>query len=162
MDGSLPGSSVHGILQARILKWVAISFSRIFPTQGSYPGLLHCRQILYRLSYEGSPQLSVVLQKMGQNPFDRRETGSPMSCDLTKIPSWKWQLSAGLLILNPQARSKAVCLVCLPCSQAGMNGGLSPCPTGNFHLILNCLDLSSLAHQHSFSAGHVKIKGLNI
>ena len=25
---SLPGSSVHGILQARILKWVAISFSR--------------------------------------------------------------------------------------------------------------------------------------
>ena len=28
MDHSLPGSSVHGILQAWILKWVAISFSR--------------------------------------------------------------------------------------------------------------------------------------
>ena len=28
MDCSLPGSSVHGILQARILKWVAISFFR--------------------------------------------------------------------------------------------------------------------------------------
>ena len=28
MDCRLPGSSVHGILQARILKWVAISFSR--------------------------------------------------------------------------------------------------------------------------------------
>ena len=28
MDCSPPGSSVHGILQARILKWVAISFSR--------------------------------------------------------------------------------------------------------------------------------------
>ena len=27
MDRSLPGSSVHGILQARILEWVAISFS---------------------------------------------------------------------------------------------------------------------------------------
>ena len=26
-DCSLPGSSVHGILQARILEWVAISFS---------------------------------------------------------------------------------------------------------------------------------------
>ena len=26
----------------------------IFPTQESNPGLLHCRQILYRLSYEGS------------------------------------------------------------------------------------------------------------
>ena len=28
MDCSLPGSSVHGISQARILEWVAISFSR--------------------------------------------------------------------------------------------------------------------------------------
>ena len=28
MDGSLPGSSIHGIFQARILLWVAISFSR--------------------------------------------------------------------------------------------------------------------------------------
>jgi len=28
MDCSLPGSSVHGIFQARVLKWVAISFSR--------------------------------------------------------------------------------------------------------------------------------------
>ena len=27
MDCNLPGSSVHGILQARILEWVAISFS---------------------------------------------------------------------------------------------------------------------------------------
>ena len=28
MDGSLPGSSVHGILQARILEWLAIPFSK--------------------------------------------------------------------------------------------------------------------------------------
>ena len=28
MDYSPPSSSVHGILQARILEWVAISFSR--------------------------------------------------------------------------------------------------------------------------------------
>ena len=27
----------------------------IFPTQGSNPGLLHCRQILYHLSHKGSP-----------------------------------------------------------------------------------------------------------
>ena len=27
MDCSLPGSSVHGIFQARVLEWVAISFS---------------------------------------------------------------------------------------------------------------------------------------
>ena len=30
MDCSLPVSSIHGIFQARILKWVAISFSRDF------------------------------------------------------------------------------------------------------------------------------------
>ena len=30
MDCSLPGSSVHGILQARILEWVAISFIQFF------------------------------------------------------------------------------------------------------------------------------------
>ena len=41
--------------QARILEWVAISFSRgIFLTQGSNPGLLHCRQSLYQPGYEGS------------------------------------------------------------------------------------------------------------
>ena len=28
----------------------------IFPTQGSKPGLLHCRQILYQLSHQGSPK----------------------------------------------------------------------------------------------------------
>ena len=117
MDYSPPGSSVHGILQARTLEWVAIAFSRgssqlkdgtwfsfisggffslcttkvkvkvaqlcptlqphgryspwnskghntgvcshsllqgIFPTQGSNPDLPHYRQILYKLSHQGS------------------------------------------------------------------------------------------------------------
>ena len=36
---SLPGSSVHGILQARILEWVAVLLQRIFPTQGLKPPL---------------------------------------------------------------------------------------------------------------------------
>ena len=52
MDGSPPGSSVHGILQARVLEWVVISSSQGSSlTQGSHPGLLrllHCRQILYQ------------------------------------------------------------------------------------------------------------------
>ena len=29
----------------------------IFPTQGSNPGLPHCRQILYQLSHQGSPRI---------------------------------------------------------------------------------------------------------
>ena len=43
MDCSPPGSSVHGILQARVLGWVAISFSRKYPNPGVEPEspLLH-------------------------------------------------------------------------------------------------------------------------
>ena len=88
--------TVHGILQVRLLEWVAFPFSRdlpnpgteprsptlqagslpaepqeklkntgvgslsllqrIFPTQKSNQDLLHCRQILYLLSYQGSPK----------------------------------------------------------------------------------------------------------
>ena len=36
---SLPGSSVHRILQARILEWAAIYFSRDLPDPGIDPGL---------------------------------------------------------------------------------------------------------------------------
>ena len=52
MDCSPLDSSVHGILQARILEWVTISFSRgVFLTQGLNLGFLHCREILYSLSH---------------------------------------------------------------------------------------------------------------
>ena len=47
--------TVHGVLQAKILEWVAFSLLQwIFPTQELNHGLLHCRQILYQLSYQGS------------------------------------------------------------------------------------------------------------
>ena len=47
---------VHGILQARILEWVAVPFSRRssqpnLQTQGLNPGLPHCSWILYQLSH---------------------------------------------------------------------------------------------------------------
>ena len=37
MGCSLPGSSVHGISQARILEWVALSFSRDLPNLAVEP-----------------------------------------------------------------------------------------------------------------------------
>ena len=50
--------TIHGILQARKLEWVAFPFSRgIFPTQGSNQGHLHCRLILYQLSHKESPRI---------------------------------------------------------------------------------------------------------
>ena len=45
MDCSLPGSSVHGILQARILEWAAISFSRDRPGPGIEPGSLVAQRL---------------------------------------------------------------------------------------------------------------------
>ena len=67
MDCSLPGSSVHGILQARVLEWVAISFStgsswpknqthismspglagRFFTTSATWEACLKCIEIKY-------------------------------------------------------------------------------------------------------------------
>ena len=57
MDCSPSGPSVHGILQARILEWVAISFSRgsSQPKDQTHISYIS-RQILYHLSHLGSPQ----------------------------------------------------------------------------------------------------------
>ena len=53
MDCSLPGTSVHGILQARILQVGSHSLLQgTFPTQGLNTGLPHCRQILDCLSHQ--------------------------------------------------------------------------------------------------------------
>ena len=56
---SPPGSSVHGILQARILEWVAMPFSRgpSRPRDQTLVSCLSCtdRRVLYQLSRRGSP-----------------------------------------------------------------------------------------------------------
>ena len=63
MDCSLPGSSVHGISQARILKNWNIEYfllQGIFQTQGSNPSLLHWQVDSLPLSHQGSPLLALV------------------------------------------------------------------------------------------------------
>ena len=60
MDSSLPGSSVHGIFQARILEWVAIAFS-----------LPHCRQILYHCATWKALQVSMLLLLLLLSCFSR-------------------------------------------------------------------------------------------
>ena len=77
-----PVDCVHGIFQARVLEWVAVSFSR----GSSRPrelGLLHCRQMLYHLSHQGSVKESwapknwcfwtVELEKTLESPLDCKE-----------------------------------------------------------------------------------------
>jgi len=50
----------------------------IFPTQGSNPGLAHCRKILYQLSHKGSPRIL----KWVAFPFSR---GSSQPRDQTQV-----------------------------------------------------------------------------
>ena len=104
VDCNPPGSSSMGILQARVLAWIAMPSSRgssqlrdqthvsclagrlftiratrkpkntgmgslsllqvIFPIQESNQGLLHCRQILYQLSYQGNPNLHINIHNL--------------------------------------------------------------------------------------------------
>ena len=58
MDCSPPDSSVRGDSPGKKtgVNYHAL-FQGIFPTQGSNPGLPHCRQILYCLSHQGSPRI---------------------------------------------------------------------------------------------------------
>ena len=58
MDCSLPGSSIHGIFQARVLEWGAIAFSVL---QAIY-GLLHSIHLLHKLPGFFTPSLLPSLQ----------------------------------------------------------------------------------------------------
>ena len=56
VDCSLPGSSVHGDSPSKNTGVGCHALLQgIFPTQGSNPGLLYCRQILYWLCHQGTP-----------------------------------------------------------------------------------------------------------
>jgi len=56
MNCSPPGSSVHGDSPGKNTGVGCHALlQRIFPTQGSNPGLLHCRQILYHLEAPEKP-----------------------------------------------------------------------------------------------------------
>ena len=76
----LPDFSVRGILQARILEWVAIPFSRGSSQPRDWIQVSHCRRILYCLSYQRSPR---ILEWVGcpfssGSSWSRNQTG--VSC----------------------------------------------------------------------------------
>ena len=82
MDCSPPGSSVHGDspgkntgVSCHALLW------GIFPTQGSNPGLVHCRRILYHLSHQGSPRiLEWVSCPFSRGSSSRSRNRTKVSC----------------------------------------------------------------------------------
>ena len=68
IDCSPPGSFVHGILQASILEWVAISFSRRSSQPRGWTQVSHIAgrfSIILPLSHEGSPERRLVSDYFG-------------------------------------------------------------------------------------------------
>ena len=69
MDCRLPGSSVHGDSSGENPGVGCHALLQgILPTQGSNPGLPHCRRILYHLSHQRSPR---ILEYLVAYPFSR-------------------------------------------------------------------------------------------
>ena len=65
MDRSPPGSSVHGDSPGKNTEEGCHALLQgIFPTQGSNPGLPHCRWILYLQSHQGSPKWVYLVVKI--------------------------------------------------------------------------------------------------
>ena len=66
IDCSPPGSSVHEDPPSKNTSLGCHALLQvIFPTQGSHHGLPHCRWILYHLSHQGSPSLSLQMPMLG-------------------------------------------------------------------------------------------------
>ena len=61
---------------------------RIFPTQGSNPGLPHCRRILYQLSHKGNPRILEWVAMPSSREPSRPRDGTCLLCLL------HWQVSS--------------------------------------------------------------------
>ena len=109
MDYSPSGSSVHGILQARIVKWVAISSSR-----GSFWSTDRTQSLLYwqvgslPLSHPGSPDRSLdvaVIQSHScvdsLQPHGLRHARIPLSFAISRSPLSWWCHPTHLILCRP-------------------------------------------------------------
>ena len=126
MDYSEPGSSVYGILQARILMWVAISSSKgsSWPRDRIRISCVSCsgRQILYHLGSPKIPQDKNAKKKKhhGHNgkqciwrecsllepaPAVLGELTAKPSGILLKQPLWKISFSGDSVVKNPCANA---------------------------------------------------------
>ena len=65
MDYSPPGSSVHGTLQAKILEWVSISFSRE-SSQPRNQTQVSCTADRFFTELQGKPQINYTLIKINK------------------------------------------------------------------------------------------------
>ena len=99
MDCSLLGSSVQGIPGKNTRVSCHFLLQGFFLTQGSNPGLLHCRQILYHLSHQGIPEQTLWLVKtnLGTTALESKiqwDWGRELkNLHFWQVPTWCWSWS---------------------------------------------------------------------
>ena len=101
MDCSPPGSSVHGISQARILEWIAISFSRgssqpkdqvtVSCVSGIAGRFLEKRLAYCTLSEVNAKKFCFHFERMGKMPV----WGAQQAMSLNRYKHWIWCLGSG-------------------------------------------------------------------
>ena len=71
MDCSPPGSSIHGIFQARVLEWGAIAFSGRYANDTLFPFSFHlfCHSFFFFYSFRKHPQHPVIFESENMQEF---------------------------------------------------------------------------------------------
>ena len=106
VDRSLPGSSVHGIVQSRILEWVAISFSRgsSRPRDQTWVSRIVDRRFTVWATREVQLLVQVVKLRLCSVPQSPPTHCDPMDCSpllqasilewvaISFSNAWKWKL----------------------------------------------------------------------
>ena len=105
----------------------------IFPTQGSNPGLPHCRQILYQLSHNGRVEGRV---RQIPSPYGVGvETGYPAQEDLKLHGRGKDDKGVAFLFLHSKALLGFICFFILASPQSPHFGSVKTL----FYSIIDCL-----------------------
>ena len=102
IDGSPPGSAIPGILQARTLEWVAISFSIVWKWKVKVKSLSHVRLVAtpWTAAYQAPPSMG----------FSRQEywSGVPLPSPLLRL-------------VNVYIEPSCVCVTLFPVWQLGVD-----------------------------------------
>ena len=130
MDHSLPGSSVPGISQIRILEWVVISFSRVSSWTGIEPSSLARQEDSLLLNHQGNPKSGVQFSSVAQscptlcNPMNRSTPGLPVHHQLPEFTQTHGhQVSDAIQPSHPLSSPSPP--VPNPCQQQGLAPGVS-------------------------------------
>ena len=119
IEGSPLGSPIPGIFQARILEWVAISFSNEWKWKVKVKSLSHVRLFVtpWTAAYQAPPSLG----------FSRQEywSGAPLPSLITYLHGGNYNVWLGVLLYP----SKMIMTIHLPCEVLCFHQGLIFYPT---------------------------------